>query len=196
MAIILKKTPVELPPKGTFPARCYQMIQIGTIKEQFKGEDKLLSKVRIGFELPTEQKIFDKEKGEQPFVISQEYTLSMSQKSKLKAVLESWRGEPFSKEEMKGFDITEMIGEPCFISIAHKESEGGNMYAQIISVTQPIKGMDIPKLINDPVVISFDSEDFISELEKLPDFLQEKIKSSKEYIELTREIPENDTCEF
>lgn len=193
MAIILKRKETELPPKGTFPARCYQMIHIGTIKEKFKGEEKLCNKVRIGFELPTEQKIFDETKGEQPFVISQEYTLSMGQKSKLKVLLESWRGEPFSKEEMKGFDITEMIGEPCLISISHKESESGSMYAQITSITQPMKGLDIPKLINDPIVVSFDSVDFIEQLEKLPDFLQEKIKSSKEYFELTGEISEHDT---
>ena len=193
MAIILKRKETELPPKGTFPARCYQMIHIGTIKEKFKGEEKYCNKVRIGFELPTEQKIFDETKGEQPFVISQEYTLSMGQKSKLKALLESWRGESFSKEEMKGFDITEMIGEPCLISISHKESESGSVYAQITSITQPMKGFDVPKLINDPVIVSFDSEDFIKQLEKLPDFLQEKIKSSKEYFELTGEIPDNDT---
>lgn len=193
MAIILKRKETELPPKGTFPARCYQMIHIGTIKEKFKGEEKLCNKVRIGFELPTEQKIFDETKGEQPFVISQEYTLSMGQKSKLKALLESWRGESFSKEEMKGFDITEMIGEPCLISISHKESESGSMYAQITSITQPMKGLDIPKLINDPIIVSFDSVDFIEQLEKLPDFLQEKIKSSKEYFELTGEISEHDT---
>lgn len=193
MAIILKRKETELPPKGTFPARCYQMIHIGTIKEKYKGEEKLCNKVRIGFELPTEQKIFDETKGEQPFVISQEYTLSMGQKSKLKALLESWRGESFSKEEMKGFDITEMIGEPCLISIAHKESESGSMYAQITSITQPMKGLDIPKLINDPIIVSFDSIDFIEQLEQLPDFLQEKIKSSKEYFELTGEIPDHDS---
>lgn len=194
MAIILQKKPVELPPKGTFPARCYQMIQIGTIKEEFKKDTKWISKVRIGFELPTELKIFDEEKGEQPFVISQEYSLSMSTKSKLKAMLESWRGETFSKEEMKGFDITEMVGEPCLINISHKESESGNMYAQITSVTPLVKGMEVPKLINDPVIVSFDQDDFIDELEKLPDFLREKIKRSKEYMRMTGEIPEeNDT---
>lgn len=194
MAIILQKKQIELPPKGTFQARCYQMIQIGTIKEKFKGQEKYLSKVRIGFELPTELRVFDINKGEQPIVISQEYTLSMSQKSKLKAMLESWRGETFSKDEMKGFDITEMIGEACLVTISYKESESGNIYAQVTGVTQPIKGMDIPKLINEPIVVAFDSEDFIDELEKLPDFLKEKIKSSQEYIELTGEIPENDTC--
>ena len=56
-----------------------------------------------------------------------------------------------------------------------------------------MKGLDIPKLINDPIIVSFDSVDFIEQLEKLPDFLQEKIKSSKEYFELTGEISEHDT---
>lgn len=191
MAIILAKKVAELPPRGTFPARCYQMIQIGTIKEKFKGQEKWLSKVRIGFELPTKQKVFDEAKGEQPFVISQEYTLSMAQKSKLKAMLESWRGETFSKEEMKGFDITEMIGEPCLIAIAHKESESGNVYAQITGVTQPIEGMDVPPLYNEPNFVSFDDPDFMDKLEKLPEFLRDKIKGSREYVQLTGEIQDD-----
>lgn len=191
MPIVLAKKQAELPPKGTFPARCFQMIHIGTIPEEFKGQTKHLNKVRISFELPTEQKIFDESKGEQPFVISQEYTLSMSQKSKLKAALEAWRGESFSKEEMKGFDITELVGEACLVTIAHKVSESGNMYATITSITQPIKGMDIPPLINEPDIVSFDSEDFADKLNALPEFIQDKIKSSKEYIELTGEIQDD-----
>lgn len=191
MAIIMQKIQPELPPKGTFSARCYQMIHIGTIPEEFKGQTKHLNKVRISFELPTEQKTFSEEKGEQPFVISQEYTLSMSQKSKLKAVLEAWRGESFSNEEMKGFDITEMVGEACLITIAHKESENGNIYATITGVTQPIKGMEIPPLINQPCILSFDDDDFITKFNTLPEFIQEKIKTSKEYTQLTGEIQDD-----
>lgn len=181
MAIIMSKKPIDLPPTGTFPARCYQMIHIGTIDEEYKGNKKTINKVRLGFELPTERKVFNPDKGEQPYVISQDYTLSMSKKSKLKSVLESWRGIEFSKEEMSGFDITELIGSSCLITIAHKVSESGSQYAQITNVTQPIRGMDIPKLENDVFVLSFDDVDFIDKVESLPDFIKDKVKSSKEY---------------
>src|SRR4051812_29825095 len=53
MAIIATAAQRELIPAGNYPARCYQMIQIGTVEELVMGETKVLNKVRIGWELPT-----------------------------------------------------------------------------------------------------------------------------------------------
>jgi hypothetical protein len=39
-------------PAGTFAARCFEMIQIGTIKEVIQGKEKMLNKVRVSWELP------------------------------------------------------------------------------------------------------------------------------------------------
>ena len=41
---------------GTYAARCFQMIQIGTVLENIQGKDKLLNKCRIVWELPDEQR--------------------------------------------------------------------------------------------------------------------------------------------
>ena len=53
MAIIAKNTGSarELIPAGTYAARCYQMIEIGTVQETILGTEKILTKVRIGWEL-------------------------------------------------------------------------------------------------------------------------------------------------
>src|SRR3990167_9222440 len=59
--------PIELAPAGNHIARCYSMVHIGTIKETIRGEVKELNKVRISWELPTEKKIFNSDKGEEPF---------------------------------------------------------------------------------------------------------------------------------
>ena len=83
-------------PAGNYIARCYQMIEIGTVKETILGKDRISPKVRIGWELPTELKVFKEENGEQPCVISKEYTLSMAEKANLRIALKSWRGKDFS----------------------------------------------------------------------------------------------------
>ena len=57
--------PVEA---GNYVARCYSMVHIGTISDEYKGEKKEASKVRLTFELPTETKVFKEENGEQPYV--------------------------------------------------------------------------------------------------------------------------------
>ena len=75
---------------GNYVARCYSMIQIGTIPEEYKGEKKEANKVRLTFELPTETKVFKEENGEQPYVVSKEFTLSLHEKASLRKFL-AWQ---------------------------------------------------------------------------------------------------------
>ena len=113
----------ELIPAGNYIARCYQMIEIGTVEEIIIGEKKTLRKVRIGWELPDELRVFNPEKGEQPCVISQEFTLSMNEKANLRKMLASWRGKDFTEDEARCFDISKLLGVPCMLNIIHKPSK-------------------------------------------------------------------------
>lgn len=167
---------------GNYPARCYQMIQIGTITEVINGEVKQLNKVRIGWELPTELKVFKEENGEQPLVISEEYTLSMHEKSSLRKMLASWRGKDFSQEEAESFDITKLLGKECMINIIHKPSkkDATKIYEKIGSVSGIPKGMAVPAQINPTKVLSYDNFDYAL-YDSLPDFVKDKIKGSLEF---------------
>jgi hypothetical protein len=179
----------ELTPSGTFAARCYSMVHIGTITENILGDNKTLNKVRITWELPSEMRVFDEDKGEQPMVISKEYTLSMHEKANLRKDLESWRGKGFTDDQAKNFDITKLLGVPCMLSIIHKTSKAGSEYATISSVTTLPKGMECPDQINE--TFEFNYEDKFDEkiVESFPDFIKDKIKSSQEYKEKT--LPEH-----
>lgn len=175
----------ELIPAGNYIARCYQMIQIGHVKEVILGEVKTLNKVRIGWELPTETKVFNVEKGEQPFVISEEYTLSMHEKSNLRKMLASWRGKDFSIEEAGAFDITKLLGVPCMVNIIHKpaKSDPSRMYQKIGSVSPLAKGVICPVQSNKIMVLQYDNFDY-KLFDTLPDFIKDKIKNSEEFIKL------------
>ena len=170
-------TPV---PAGTYAARCYSMIHIGTVAEDYMGESKELNKVRITWELPTEKKVFKEENGEQPYSVSKEFTLSMHEKANLRKFLESWRGKGFTEEEAKSFDITKLLGKSCLISIIHKTSKQGSQYAVISSCSTLPKGMTCPDQINPSFEFSwenFDQEKF----DNLPDWLKDKMKNSNQY---------------
>jgi hypothetical protein len=187
MAILATTTSTqkELIPAGNYVARCYQMIEIGTVREDIMGETKVLKKVRIGWELPEEKRVFNEDKGPQPLVISKEYTLSMHEKSTLRSDLKSWRGKDFTDEEAKSFDITKLIGAACMINIIHKpgKSDPSKTYQSISGITGVPKSMIIPDAINKPVVLEFDN--FNEEIfESLPDFIKDKIKGSLEYAAL------------
>ena len=170
-------------PAGTYVARCYSMIHIGTIEEEYKGEKKETNKIRISWELPTETKVFNEEKGEQPYTVSKEFTLSLHEKANLRKFLESWRGKGFNEEEAKMFDVTKLLGVPCMLSVIHKTSKQGRVYADISSASTLPKGLTCPKIVNEIFEFSFDPFDR-DKFESLPDWLKDKIKTSKEYKEL------------
>lgn len=175
-------SPRELIPAGNYIARCYQMIEIGTVTEFVMGKQTILKKVRIGWELPTELKVFNTEKGEQPLAISKEYTLSMHEKSNLRKDLKSWRGKDFTEDEAKSFDITKLIGVACMLNIIHRPGvqDPTKVYEQIAGITAIPKGMKAPPLINELFVLSYDDFDQ-SKFEILPDFIKTKMQGSLEY---------------
>jgi len=174
--------PRELIPAGNYIARCYQMLQIGTVEEEYKGEKKMQEKVRISWELPTELKVFDEAKGEQPLVISKEYTLSLGEKANLRKVLASWRGADFTEEQAKSFDITKLLGVPCMLNIIHTPAKADptKLYETIAGITPMPKGVVCPPQMNFSQVLSFDSFDE-KFFDSLPEFIKTRIQSSVEY---------------
>lgn len=175
----------ELIPAGNYVARCYSMIEEGTVTEFVMGKQVTAKKVRIGWELPTELKVFREEKGEQPLVISKEYTLSMNEKSNLRKDLKSWRGKDFTDDEARSFDITKLLGAVCMLNIIHKPSANDptKIYEQIAGITPLPKGFSAPDAINKLFVLSYDDFDEVA-FESLPDFIKTKMKGSKEYQEM------------
>ena len=187
MAITAKKGEAfekELIEAGNYVARCYKMVEIGTVEEEFLGVKKQMHKVRIGWELPTELKTFNPEKGEQPCVIDKEYTLSLADKANLRKDLQSWRGKAFSDDEAEAFDITKLLGVPCMLNIIHVQGKKDptKTYQAIGSVSPMPKGLVCPPQVNDTFV--FDYENFDDEkFNSLPDFLKEQIVKTPEYKE-------------
>jgi hypothetical protein len=179
----------ELIPAGNYVARCYSMIHIGTVETDYMGETTLQNKCNITWELPEEKRVFKEENGEQPMVISQEFTLSMADKANLRKILESWRGKGFTEDEAKSFDITKLLGIPCMLSIIHKVSKKGSEYAMISSIAAMPKGMKCPDQINPSFIFNFEDNFNEKALESFPDFIKDKIKSSLEFKNLF--VPES-----
>ena len=186
----------EIIPSGNYVARCYSMVHVGTVEEDYMGESKVQNKARITWELPTEMRVFKEENGEQPMVISKEYTLSMHEKSNLRRDLESWRGKGFTEEEARNFDVTKLLGIPCMINIIHRTSKGGTEYATISTISPLPKGLTCPKQINPTFEFNFDEKFDETALDQFPDFIKDKIKSSMEYKKLMNEwvdLPESES---
>jgi hypothetical protein len=166
----------ELCPAGTFTARCYRVVDLGTQKIEFNGEVKWQPKILIQWELPTELM----EDG-RPFSVSKRFTASLHEKANLRQVLEAWHGKPFTPEELKGFNISKILGMPCIITVVHEPSrDGSKTYANIATVSAPMKGMVVPEGVNKPSMLDFDHWDKAT-FETLGKGLQKSIMASQEY---------------
>lgn len=177
----IKSEPI---PAGSYVARCYSLIEIGTESFTYMGEEKSVHKLRLTWELATEMKVFKEEIGEQPLVVSEEFTLSLSEKSKLRPFLESWRGKQFTAQELMGFDLESIVGVPCMLNIIHSESKKGTKFATIASISPVPKGISCPPQINAKQVLTY-AEWNQETFDSLPDFMREKIMKTPEYQEMT-----------
>jgi hypothetical protein len=170
---------------GNYVARCYKMIEIGTVEETFNGETKRAKKVQLTWELPTEMEIFHEEKGYEPYVVSKTYTLSLHEKSNLRKDLESWRGQGFTEAEAQGFDITKLLGVPCMLNIIHRPGkvDPSKTYVEISSISRIPKGLECPSALNPSVRLEYDNWD-AETFDGLSDRMKELIQSSEEYKKL------------
>jgi len=126
-------------PEGTHIARCVRVIDLGTQKGSQQYPDAK-HKVLIAWELCEERTEY--EGVMTPILVSKRYTLSLHKKAGLRHDLESWRGRPFTAEELDGFDLVKVLGHPCMITIVHAPSaDGSRTYANIKAVTSVPKSM-------------------------------------------------------
>jgi hypothetical protein len=171
--------PVE---PGTYVARCYSMIEIGTIETEFNGEKKKAHKVAGTWELPTELAVFKEEKGPEPYVVSKKYTLSMHEKSNLRKDLESWRGKGYTNDEVKRFDITKLLGQPCLLSVIQQPrmDDPSKTYTSISSISKLMKGQECPPQVNPTKVLSYDEFNW-EVFDGLSDYMKDLIKTSEEF---------------
>lgn len=171
------------PPAGTHLAVCYRVIDLGTQQIEWNQTIKHQRKVLISWELPDERMEDDA-----PFTVHQRYTLSSSERAKLRKDLEAWRGRKFREEDFGpgGFDIQDIIGCGCLLSLVHNE-KGDRTYTNINSVSALAKGMTVPDPINERVYFSLDDKPLDGDvLESLSEGIQNAIKSSPEYMEQVR----------
>src|ERR1043166_2484583 len=141
------KTSTDVP-KGNHVARLYQIIHIGTIHYEYKGETKSSDKVRLTFELCNERKVFNEGEEARPFSVSREFGFTMGRKSNLRPFVEGILGASLHDEEAYNFDLEQLLGEPCLLNVVHDE-KNGNVYANVTGASPLPRGMNAPGLYNE-----------------------------------------------
>lgn len=146
-------TKIPLPEPGTTLAVCCAVWDLGLQLSNFKNEDgsnKYQHKVIIAWEIQQKIDCPDSEYHGKPYMLNKKYTLSLNERATLRKDLESWRGTPFSKEQLdNGFDLELLYGINCLIGIKHEadRNDPNKVYANVSAILPPAKGME--KLIPD-----------------------------------------------
>lgn len=168
-------TPVS---EGLHPAVCSGVIDLG----MQPGSDmypKPKRQVYLRFDCIDEQIEYEKD-GKRlvgPARCGATYTLSLGEKSKLRPLLESWRGKKFTDSELEGFDVSRLLGAPGQVQILHTH-KNGNTYANVQTIVPFPKGMEKPRASEDAVYYSAaDPECPTARFDLLPKWLQEKVQS-------------------
>lgn len=175
---------VPLLPEDTYLATCYLLADIGTQHSKNKGF-KPAHKVIIGWEVADEYVDIG---GEQtPRTIYNIYTMSLNEKSKLRKDLIAWRGRDFTPEELKAFDLRNIVGVPCQIQIVHT-TQDGETYANIAGLMKLPKFTPCPETQLPQQVYDIDDNP-VSDVDRLPKWIAEKVKASEEF--KLRTLPAN-----
>lgn len=114
-------------PAGAHSAVCVDVVDLGMIESDFNGEKKKQHKIRIVWQV---EELQDNGK---PFTAGKRYTLSLHEKASLRKDLESWRGRPFTSQELEGFDLEKLLNAGAFINVIH-ESRNGKTYDNVASI--------------------------------------------------------------
>lgn len=179
MALIAKKKAKStVPPLAadTYPAVCVGVVDLGEQhSEKFKNYQQ---KVMFLFEIIGETVDVDGEA--KPRWLSKEFTLSLGEKSNLAKTITAWTGREITDDENEnGFDVSTLLGRKALVVVTCKESDNGT-FNDITVITSPPKMIQIPDAQSEQLM--FEIENWNAEVfEKLPEWIQNKIKKSTEY---------------
>jgi hypothetical protein len=116
-----QNTSYKLPPSGLVLGSLVRILDLGTQKVTWQGAVKMQRKVMFTFELHGDGYAMDDGK---PMIQSKRYTLSLNAQSGLRADLESWAGKGLTEEQLKGFNLKDLLGKWAYLNLTHTERDG------------------------------------------------------------------------
>lgn len=174
---------------GSYAAICTAVIQLGSHKNDNYPDKAPQPKVALRWELPDER--IDVEGKSVPRRMIKTYTLSLGKKAVLRKDLESWRGRPFTAEELVGFDLKNILSRGCMLSVTVNE-KGKSV---ISGVSKLPKGMTSNGPEGDPIYWCLDECAGVLP-DGLPEFIIMEIKKSPEWAEIEKKTKPQTSTTF
>ena len=180
---------IPIMPEGTYIGVCNLLVDLGV--QYNKTFDSYARKIVIGWEFPEEHITIDGE--ERNRTITKTFTASLGGKANLRQFLIAWRGRDFTPEELKAFDLKNIVGVPAMINVVHTHRQD-KTFANVGGILALPKGMPKPKLSGYATVFDLDV-DPIERIDSLPAWIAELIKSSETYLDRISKQVSDDIAE-
>ena len=126
-------------PSGQFPARCIDLIDYGLVEMTWQGNTK--QKHRICLRFWCGEYGQDAEGKDMPLWVDAFFTLTLDERGSLRPFLQAWRGQAFTPEELKGFNVAVLVGKDAMLQVSHN-TKGDRTYANIDSIMRLPRGME------------------------------------------------------
>lgn len=130
-------------PPGRHRAVLVDIIDLGEVETEWKGEKRHVHKVKLVWQVAA------KNKNGERYQIRRTYTSSLNEKSNLRKDLVAWRGREFTPAELAALrDNAEerLIGVNCELQVMHGVSKStGRTYATFTAILPP--DPKVPKLV-------------------------------------------------
>lgn len=174
-----KESTYEAVPAGSYIARCFSIVQMGTIPSKnptYSPSDK----IKIGWELIGKTKeLADGKKI--PLTVYADFGLTMAKNGKLRPMIESWFGKNFPTDDAAfDFDMEKLLGKKCMISMVETISADGKKYSNVGNVSPIPEGIECPELSIDQFLLTY-SKWNQEKFESLPDATRNKMIETPEY---------------
>ena len=174
-------------PPGSYIARCYQVIDLGTQTEEGKFGVKSAHKIRLSWEVHGEDDdgkplTITVDGRSVPMTVSKNYTVSLHEKAALRRELVAWRGRDFTPEEARAFDVSKLLGAWCLINVTNTTGNNGKTYANVAGLSPLPKALAAskPPGVHELVCFNLDDPD-MGVFDSLPPWLQDLISKAPEF---------------
>ncbi len=166
MSFYVEKTTYQPAPAGVHLARLTQLIHLGVQESIYKDEGQ--RQYLLGFEL-VEEALND----ERNYTVSERFNATLGPKSKLSAAVSA-----LTSASQNGFDLDELVGRACQVTVAHKTKPDGRVVEKITAISPIPKNMKVPEAKGDPLLYDIDDPDPES-YERLPGWIRKIISEAR-----------------
>jgi hypothetical protein len=172
-------------PPGTHLARCYRIVDLGTQETNYQGKINHQRKMMIQWEVHGADEDGNEmvTRDGEPMTISKNYTVSLGEKARLRQDLITWRGKAFTPEELKGFELKNLLGVWCMLGVIETQGNDGKTYSNVNAITPVpavVKKNGLPPYHNAVGIFSLENPD-MELFESFSDHLKGKIQGSPEW---------------